>query len=315
MAIENLAHPFRLGDGGGEYQRPPVANDLKRRADHAVQVFFLFHDFCEVRAVQVARRGPHAREVKPLDDHKPLVNRHEPARVNGIENLVIHGDGFAHLPERLFVGAVGRGGDVKEFDVRVLAVVIHHPAVAGGRAVVALVHDHDAELLGQEFRHTPESVAAGRLGLYRRYDDLRPSEHAVVQVSAQLAHLNGDVPSGDLLDFGLRLEDQLFPMRDHEAAFRVCPLEDAGKGHGFAATGGHYEQRATHVFPLVEYGVHRPRLVVTKFHFRPFFSSAGTSPQANLPIIPRPLHPRHWSDSAPWHQGQTACGAVALRAS
>ena len=56
-------------------------------------------------------------------------------------------------------------------------------------------------------------------------------------------------------------------------------------------------------------------VVVVVVHIRPFFSSAGTRPQANLPIIPRPLQPRHWSDSAPWHHGQTAWGAVAFSAS
>ena len=85
--------------------------------------------------------------------------------INDILDLSKIEAGKLDLPQRLLVGAVRRGRHPQHLQGRVLAVIVQAAAIGLGRAVVALIHDQQAEHGGVEPGHAAGAVSAGGLGL------------------------------------------------------------------------------------------------------------------------------------------------------
>jgi hypothetical protein len=158
------------------------------------------------------------------DVYHLLPDRHQPTVADGVADFVVIGDGLVDLPERLFVGPVGRGGHAQDAHGIVLAVPVQDAPIAGRRGMVPLVHYDDAEQTRVEPRHATSAVAAGGLRLDAGDDHARPAKH-VAQVCAPVCHLDVYAPAGVAHKLRRRLVDQL--VGTHFQRGRVTPAEPA----------------------------------------------------------------------------------------
>ena len=193
-----------------------------------------------------------------------LLDRHQPPVIDRVQHVVVERDRLKHLPERLLIGAVRRGGDTEDLQRRVGPVVINHPPVALRRRVMRLVDDQQAEPLRVKLPHPPAAISAGTLRLDGGDHDAGRVEQAAF--GAVFAHLHVGLQPRHALNFIARLEDQFLPMRQHQRPPRKHPPDDIGEQDRLAATGRHDDQRGIILPPLGEDGVRRSRLIRAQVH-------------------------------------------------
>ena len=157
--------------------------------------------------------------------HHLLRDGHQPPVLDGILDLIVKGNGVINLPQRLLIGAIRGRRDAQDAQVRVGLVPIQHTAVTGARAVVSLIHHHNAEQARVEPVHPPPAVAARGLRLDGGYHHPGPAEHAG-HFSPCLSHLHIHAPAGHGMDTVTRLKDQLLTVGQDQGPAREGAPDD-----------------------------------------------------------------------------------------